>query len=214
LVTEETPPELVERAFVVRAEYFQLKLTLSDRALADWRTAEIWTGLDAVASSSHLELAWPQDARVAEAARPLVGTTLTLVPGTMRAIAESVASELRSVPYVLAVDVEPRTWTIRRDAPVEPAERQIFFRLLLVAYLYDPQGIGAAYAALFRNDDEYWFEVMDLLRLFRRLPATTSLQEVEAALHEVFDLTTMPAANIETLAEEAWHSWQQRVPNP
>jgi hypothetical protein len=138
---------VVERAVVAREEYFQLKLTLPDHAPADSQAAEIWTGLAAVASNSHLELAWPQDARVAEACRPLLGTTLTLVPGTTREVAEGVASELRSAPYVLAVDVEPQTWTIRRDALVEPAEQQIFFRLLLAAYLYDPQGIGAAYAS-------------------------------------------------------------------
>ena len=210
MVTEETPPGVVERAVVAREEYFQLKLTLPDHAPADSQAAEIWTGLAAVASSSHLELAWPQDARVAEACRPLLGTTLTLVPGTTREVTEGVASELRSAPYVLAVDVEPQTWTIRRDALVDPAEQQIFFRLLLAAYLYDPQGIGAAYASFFHNDDEYWFEVMDLLRL---LPATTSLQEIETALHRVFDLTTMPGENIETLAEEAWRIWQQKVSN-
>jgi hypothetical protein len=99
------------------------------------------------------------------------------VPGTTPEVAESVAAELRSAPYVLEVDIEPRAWTLRRDTPAEGAVRQLFLRLLLAAYLYDPQGIGAAYAGPFCNDDEYWHEVETLMRL---LPGAKSIQDVEA----------------------------------
>ncbi len=192
---------------VACAEYFQLKLTLSGDAPADRddRAAEIWAGRAAVASSCYFELAWARDARVAQACSPLLGTTLTLVPGTTAEAAERVAAGLRSAPYVLAVDIEPQAWAIRRDAPVEGAVRQLFFRLLLAAYLYDPQGIGAAYAGLFCNDDEYWYEVEALMRL---LPGAESVQDVEAALHRVFDEYPTPGDNIGPLAGEVWRIWQ------
>lgn len=195
------------------AEYFQLKLTLSDDAPADRedRAAEIWAGRAAVASSCHFELAWARDAQAAEAFSPLLGTTLTLVPGTTPEAAESEAADLRSAPYVLAVAIEPRTWTIRRDVPGDAPVRQLFLRLLLAAYLYDPQGIGAAYADLFRNDDEYWHEVETLMRL---LPEVTSFQDVEAAIHHVFDWTTAPGDNIESLAGEVWRIWGQEASYP
>ena len=147
---------------------------------------------------------------MAEAFSPLLGTTLTLVPGTTAEAAESVAAELRSAPYVLAVDIEPQAWAIRRDAPVDGSVGQLFFKLLLAAYLYDPQGIGAAYAALFFNDDEYRYEVETLMRL---LPEAKSIQDVEAAIHRVFDYDTRPGENMDSLAGEIWHIWQQEASN-
>lgn len=193
------------------AEYFDLRLTVSGNpADAGMLDAEVWGGMAIIASSRHIGIAWAKTDVLTDALSDKLGIFLTLVPGTIREVAEDVASELRTKPHVLRVDVIPCTWAITPGLSwgVALDRAHLFRKLLLAFYLYDPEGIGVANSDFVNNADEYAAEAKDVIL---HLPKARSISDVERLLGEVWERYFGTSRNIEALAREVWGIWQAEI---
>jgi len=127
-----------------------------------------------------------------------------------RESASHLATELLSAPEVQAVEVEERTATIWSDAaflgsePDAKAHRNLFLRLTLAFFVFDPMGIN-----FIDNSEEYVPEVRTVLP---RLPGACSAADVQRILHEEFEKwfgKAGPMETYETLALETWRAWRE-----
>ena len=197
------------------AEYFDLKLTLTDDSPQESGVLEagIWGGIAAIASSRHTQVAWAKTDELADALSDGLGIFLTMVPGTTREVAEEVAFELGTKPHVLRVDVIPCTWAISPDAPCLTSSAandhpRLFGQLLLALYLYDSEGIGVANSYFVNNADEYAAEVKEVIL---NLPKVHSISDVEQLLGEVWERFFGTTRVMGALAREVWGIWQAEI---